>query len=56
MTSEPPILEVRPPTAEEERLVQVLAEIETSQLEFLDQTEEMHRATAASDIQRQSLD
>lgn len=33
----PPILASRPPTAEEERLVDLFAEIESKQLEFLDE-------------------
>jgi hypothetical protein len=37
VTPEPPILESRAPTAEEERLVELFAEIESKQLEFLDQ-------------------
>jgi hypothetical protein len=37
MTSDPPILESRPPTAEEERLVDLFAEMESKQLEFLDE-------------------
>jgi hypothetical protein len=37
MTPDPPILETRQPTAEEERLVHLFAEIESKQLEFLDQ-------------------
>jgi hypothetical protein len=37
MTPEPPILESRAPTAEEERLVELFAEIESKQLDFLDQ-------------------
>jgi hypothetical protein len=37
MTPDPPILEGRKPTAEEERLVELFAEIERKQLDFLDQ-------------------
>ncbi len=37
MTQPPPILEGRSPTATEERLVAIFAELETKQLEFLDQ-------------------
>jgi hypothetical protein len=37
MTPEPPILDTRQPTAEEERLVELFAEIEGKQLDFLDQ-------------------
>jgi hypothetical protein len=37
MTSNPPILEGRPPSAAEERMVAIFAEIETMQLEFLDE-------------------
>jgi hypothetical protein len=37
MTPEPPILEGRAPSAEEERLAAIFAEIETKQLEFLDE-------------------
>lgn len=37
MSAPPPILEGRPPTAEEERLVELFAELEKKQLEFLDQ-------------------
>jgi hypothetical protein len=37
MTPEPPILDTRQPTAEEERLVELFAEIESKQLDFLDQ-------------------
>lgn len=36
MNPQPPILEGKQPTAEEERLVEVFAELEKKQLEFLD--------------------